>query len=204
MINIKNVKLFCCEDISLIENYDKAIADKTQTWHSHHRLETEKNLSVKELRKAGLYYHRPASELIFLTPFEHYNLHYKDKPLSEEIKKKISEANKGEKNPMFGKHLSEEIKKKISETKKGKHHSEETKQKMSESRKGEKNPMYGKNAEDYMTEEAIKERRRKMSESHKGEKCYLYGKHLSEETKRKMSEAKKLYWKQRKEANKSN
>lgn len=43
----------------------------------------------------------------------------------------MSEANKGEKNNMFGKHHSEETKRKISEAKKGGHHSEETKRKMS-------------------------------------------------------------------------
>ena len=79
MINERNVKGFCCEDISLIENYDKAIADNTQTWEPHHRLETDKNLSVKELKSMKMYYHRPASELIFLTPFEHKSLHHKGK-----------------------------------------------------------------------------------------------------------------------------
>lgn len=29
MINIKQTQFYCYEDISLIENYDKAIADKT-------------------------------------------------------------------------------------------------------------------------------------------------------------------------------
>lgn len=29
-----------CTTPNLIENYDKAIADKTQTWICHHRLET--------------------------------------------------------------------------------------------------------------------------------------------------------------------
>lgn len=37
MINEFNVNAFCCEDISKIENYDKAVADKTQTWHCHHK-----------------------------------------------------------------------------------------------------------------------------------------------------------------------
>ena len=32
----RNVKLFCCEDASNIENYDKAIADKENIWHCHH------------------------------------------------------------------------------------------------------------------------------------------------------------------------
>ena len=37
-----NVKKFCCEDISKIENYAAAIADTTQTWECHHRMETHR------------------------------------------------------------------------------------------------------------------------------------------------------------------
>ena len=37
MINEKRAKSYCKDDISLIENYDKAIADNTQVWHCHHR-----------------------------------------------------------------------------------------------------------------------------------------------------------------------
>ena len=33
----ESYKKYCCEDPSLIENYDKAIADTTQTWEIHHR-----------------------------------------------------------------------------------------------------------------------------------------------------------------------
>lgn len=42
----KRFKKYCCEDISLIENYEKAVNDKTQTWCCHHKLEIEllKNL----------------------------------------------------------------------------------------------------------------------------------------------------------------
>lgn len=40
--------------------------------------------------------------------------------LTEETKHKMSEANKGEKHPLYGKHHSEETKNKISEAKKGK------------------------------------------------------------------------------------
>ena len=59
---------------------------------------------------------------------------------TEEQKRKISEANTGEKNPNFGKHFSEEHKKKLSEALSGeknpnfgKHFSEEHKKKISES-----------------------------------------------------------------------
>jgi len=60
---------------------------------------------------------------------------------SKETKRKLSEANKGEKNPMYGKKFSEEHKRKISESQKGeknhmygKHRSEETKKKISEAK----------------------------------------------------------------------
>ena len=41
MISENQVKKYCREDISLIENYDKAINDKTQTWDCHHRKESQ-------------------------------------------------------------------------------------------------------------------------------------------------------------------
>lgn len=132
----KTIQRLCSEDISLIENYDKAISDETQIWDCHHRLEIDMNLSFKQLKEKNLYWERPASELIFLTPKEHRSLHHKDKNLTEETKHKISEAKKGKK-------FSEEHKKKISEKTRGinhylysKHPSEETKKKMSVAHKG--------------------------------------------------------------------
>lgn len=73
---IHKYNYFCSESISEIENYDLALSDKDNTWDIHHRLETELNLSKKELIDNGLYYNRPASELIFLTRSEHVKLHY--------------------------------------------------------------------------------------------------------------------------------
>ena len=108
MINIKRVSKYCKEDLSLIENYDKAINDQTQIWDCHHRLETDKNLSRQYLINNDLYYSRPASELIFLTRSEHTALHNEGKQHSEETRKKISESNKG-------KHHTEETRKQISE-----------------------------------------------------------------------------------------
>ena len=134
MINLKNVKKFCKDDFSLIENYDKAIADKTQVWDCHHRRETI--YSAKELIEIGEYYNRPACELILLTKSEHTRLHHLGKHHSEETRKKISESKNGENNYWFGKHHSEETRKKISEAHKGKNHSDETRKKMSEAHKG--------------------------------------------------------------------
>ena len=57
---------------------------------------------------------------------------------SEESRKKISEAFKGEKNPNFGKPPSEETRRKISRIKKGVPVSKEHKRKLSEACKGKK------------------------------------------------------------------
>lgn len=162
-----------CRNPELIENYDKAIADTTQIWICHHRLETHTSdgerrlidLTREELKALDIYYNRPPEELIFLTRGEHNYLHHKGMSHSEEAKRKMSERAKGKydgkNNPMYGKHHSEEARRKISETHKGKtpwkgkHHSEETKRKISEANKG-KHP----------SEEA----RKKMSEARKGKK----------------------------------
>ena len=134
MINENNAKSFCREDLSLIENYDKAIADTTQTWHCHHRRESI--YSKNYLIEISEYYNRPACELIFLTPFEHIRLHQLGKKVSEETRKKMSESRKGENHPMFGKHLSTKHRKNLSEALKGKYLSAETRKKISEARKG--------------------------------------------------------------------
>ena len=153
MINEQRFKLkkdgtlpnYCfCRHPELIENYDKAIADTTQVWQCHHRLETHNSdgerrlvdISSSELIALDMYFDRPPEELIFLTRTEHVSLHKKEKPTwnkgkhaSEETKKKMSEAHKGQisealksrKNTWFiGKHHSEEAKKKISKAMKGK------------------------------------------------------------------------------------
>ena len=93
MINEYYAKKFCCEDLSLIENYDKAISDTTQTWECHHRRGTI--YSGKDLKEIGEYYNRPAAELIFLTPTAHRRLHLKGVPKSEATKKAMSDAKKG-------------------------------------------------------------------------------------------------------------
>lgn len=156
MINEKYARKFCCEDISLIENYELAVNDKTQTWHCHHRLGCVDGVykSIDELKKLGLYYSRPASELIFLTRSEHRKIHgnnpitkikmsaaqkghygwnkgKKFGPLSEETKIKISKAHKGKK-------LSDEHRKNISEAQKGKKFSEERRKNISERQKGQR------------------------------------------------------------------
>ena len=134
-----------CTEPEKIENYEKAKKDNFKGWNCHHRLETHNSdgerrlvdISQKELIALGMYYHRPASELIFLTTREH-NAFRRGKPtwskgkqFSEEYRKKISESHKGKK-------MSEEARRKMSESAKGnkyhlgKKHTNEAKKKMSE------------------------------------------------------------------------
>lgn len=170
-----NFKRFC-KDYENIENYEKAKANDFKGWECHHRLQTwtsdgERrlvNISAAELKALGMYYNRPASELIFLTVSEHRLLHNEGeynpmygKKLSEETKKRLSGMRKGENNAMYGKHHTEESKKKMSLSKKGKY-------------TGEDNPFYGKTHSD--------ETRMRLSAAHKG-KC------LSKEHINKVAEA---------------
>ena len=134
-----------CKDIEDVENYDKAAADDFKGWHCHHRLETHTSdgerrlvdISMDELKALGMYYNRPAEELIFLTSREHNAFNKgrpgpnKGKKFSEEARRKMAEAKKGKPSPRKGKKLSGETKKKLSESHKGKKMSAETRRKMS-------------------------------------------------------------------------
>ena len=112
---------------------------------------------------------------------EHF---HRSGPLSDDVRRKLSEAKKGRhkseetkrkiSEAKKGRHLSEEHKRKLSEANKGKHHSEEAKKKMSEAKKGKT-----------FSEEA----RRNMSEAHKGKTSGRKGKHVSEETRKKISDS---------------
>lgn len=127
-------KIFCCEDPSLIENYDKAIADTTQMWEIHHRGEILPcgRFSRDDLKRFGLYYKRPAAELIFLTPSAHRRLHKKGVPKSEDHKKAISDALRGVPRPnLKGVPKSESTKKAISDALRGIPLSEEHRAKLS-------------------------------------------------------------------------
>ena len=167
MINEKKVKSYCCEDISLIENYDKAMTDKTQTWDCHHRAEILPcgRFSRGDLKKHGLYWGVPASQLVFMSQNEHLSLHMKGVPKTESMKHKLSKSRKG-------KHLSEEHRRKISKSMKG----------MTSHNKGK-----------HLSEET----RNRISSAMSGENNHNFGKKLSEETRKRISDAKKRYWESR-------
>ena len=161
-----NWNAFCSEPLELVENYQQALAEGFAGWCMHHRLEIQPDgtrVSAKELIDQNLYFHRPASELVFMKVGEHKRLHWIGNTFNK------------------GKHLSAETRQKLSESLKGRTFSEETRKKLSEALSGENNPMYGK--------QFSAEHRKKLSESHSGEKNSFFGKHHSADTRRKMSEA---------------
>ena len=184
------LKTYCSEPLENIENYEQAVNDKEHMWHCHHRAEILPcgRYTVDQLKKHGLYWHRPASELIFITETEHVRLHQIGnknccgKHHSDETRHKMSESQKGRK-------ISEETKRKIAEKMRGKPsrhrgkpHSLETRRKISEAHKGKT---------------LSEEHRRKMSEANrgksrnKGKTPWNKGKRFTLETRRKMSEAQK-------------
>ena len=83
----KNCEPYCncfCRHPELIENYEKAIADKTQTWEVHHRLES--CFTQKFLKEMNLYYDVEPEALIFLTHKEHCKIDSFCKRMSEAMK----------------------------------------------------------------------------------------------------------------------
>lgn len=112
---------------------------------------------------------------------------------TEKTKRRISEKMKGNKYSL-GVCPSEETRKKISESNKGKRHTEEWKQQASERVKDNKNPMFGmfgiKNP--FFGKQHTEETKRIISEFNKGNK-YALGVKRSPETRRKLSEHKKIF-----------
>ena len=105
----------------------------------------------------------------------------KGKHLSEETKRKLSESHKGQKSPMKGKHLSEETKRKLSQSHKGKKLSEEQKKKISQANKGK--PSWNKGKPSWNKGKHLSQSHKlKLSQSHKGKK-------ISEKTIKKVIEA---------------
>lgn len=147
MIHLYNAYAYCNEDISKIENYDEVVNDTSQMWECHHRLEISpmgNHFSKKYLIEQGLYYHQPATSLIFLSKPEHRRLHFRGKSRSKETKEKISktlmghsvsdEQRKNHSKLMKEKYASGEIK----VWNKGKHLSDETRKKVSNWMTGKK------------------------------------------------------------------
>ena len=111
---------------------------------------------------------------------------------SDEAKKKMCRNHadvSGVNSPNFGKPMSDDHKKKISDAIKGKTHTEETKKKISEANKGKilseetKRKIGGAQIGKVISED----HKRKISDANKGRNHPMFGKYHSEKTKIKMS-----------------
>lgn len=144
MINELNAISYCKESIENIEGYSEAMADKSKTWVCHHKNEIDLGMSSEELIRSHMYYERPASELIFMSPGEHTRIHNMN--LTEERRKAQKEGCL--RRVMTDEHrrnVSEGIKKRYSEgmtpwnkgikTGKGVPHTEDMKKHLSEKAK---------------------------------------------------------------------
>lgn len=142
MLSVENARTYCSESIQNIENYEKALNDDTQKWVCHHRLEM--CFTQKFLKEIGLYYKRPADELIFIKSCEHNGNSKIHKYLrTSEFKSRISKGGKRLKSDETKKRMSEARKKYWQEhpeqrklLNRGRRLSEETKRKISEAHKG--------------------------------------------------------------------
>jgi len=141
MIKESNAKKYCKDNISKIENYEKAILDKDQMWDCHHRLEMtldgEFAHTYQDLIRLGMYYDRPYFELIFLLQNEHMRLHRKNP--SDEYRKANSERGKlltGSANPFYGRTHSDAARQAISAANKGRKMSAEYRTLQSRLKKG--------------------------------------------------------------------
>lgn len=107
MVSTKQAKTFCCEDISLIENYEEAVKSK-ERYDVHHKL----GLWFKRqwLIDNGFYYDQRAEMLVFMKCTEHTKLHQ----IGNQYNKGKTPWNKG-KNGIY----SEETRTKMGDSQRG-------------------------------------------------------------------------------------
>lgn len=150
--NLINGKVYIGQTISTIQKrFSKHCGGENQLISRAIKKYGVDNFKVEEIDRADTREELDEKEVYWI---KHYNSRTpngynvegggtKNKEISSETRAKLSEANKGEKAPWYGKHLTEETKRKLSESHKGKckywegkTRDSETIRKMSESRKG--------------------------------------------------------------------
>ena len=116
---IKHAMRFCREDYTKIKGYEEALKSPYRSCIHHINGLT---FTRDELKKMNMYYHRPASELLWLSLTDHRKLHNKWNGNPMEGKGYLIAGDKhpmygrtGEKNPNYGSKRSEETRKKMSE-----------------------------------------------------------------------------------------
>lgn len=143
MIKGSHASQYCCEDVSNIENYEAAVNDKVNVWECHHKLELKAtgaivNSTAQDLKDWGLYYNRPADELMFILCTEHHRLHMLEGDKydhSVPFEHNYFHTHKfcGKENGFYGKKHTPEALAKMSRL--GSHHSDNTKDRISKTTK---------------------------------------------------------------------
>lgn len=85
----------CSESLSAVEGYLPAVLDSKNVWHLHHKVGGVCNRTKEKLVELGLYYRRPANELVFLPPDIHSRLHgyLRNNPVERERMRREELAN---------------------------------------------------------------------------------------------------------------
>lgn len=212
IVNKENGKIYIGQSVNVNKRLNRHKSELRRNMHSNDYFQNSWNKYGENAFEFSLHVECDESELDALEI--HYIAHYdsanrengynqdygghKTKHRSLETRRKISEANKGEKSAWYGRHHTEESRRRMSESKMGHKTSEETRQKISKSRKGKRagkeHPMFGKHHS--------LESRKKISQALQGdchpfrgvtgENHYMFGRKLSEDTKEKISLANKL------------
>lgn len=171
-----------CYELNKVENYELAKSENFVDWSLHHRLEThfsngdprpkKCNLTVKELKALGMYYNRPADELLFMRKSDHMRLHAL---ASNNFKPQFGNQYKK------GYHPSVETRARISETSKAVVHTQDWNKKVGESQK--------KYWDNLSSEEKNKRSKTDSEAQKKWWAEHPEARVMSEEHKRKISEA---------------
>lgn len=122
---IRHIKKYCREPIENIKGYREAVESEGR-YDCHHI--NGLTFTSEELKKMNMYYHRPASELIIMSRFDHKSLHQRsDMPSTTKGDKNGMFGITGEKHPCFGRTFTQ---------------TEDTKRKLSEKLSDDKNPAW--------------------------------------------------------------
>ena len=94
----QNWKRYCKDRIELVQNFYQAEADGFEGWCIHHRMEIWSDGTIvyrDDLKQKGLYWHRPAIELIFMKTADHMKLHNSHKHTKKHNKNISAAVQKG-------------------------------------------------------------------------------------------------------------
>ena len=94
----QNWKRYCSEPLELVQNFYQAESDGFEGWCIHHKLEIKLDGTIvyrDDLKKKGLYWNRPAIELIFMKTADHMKLHNSHKHTKQHNKNISASVQKG-------------------------------------------------------------------------------------------------------------